>query len=75
MVPTDCTVQPVTAYRGRESRDINRSPTELAVADLHGPCTPIRFFNKTDAESGFLEALPSLQDPIVCEHLPRPREQ
>ena len=69
MVPTDCAVQSVTTYRGRESRDINRSPTELAVADLHGPCTPIRFFNKTDYWSSFLEALPNAQYPVVGEHL------
>ena len=75
VVATDAAVEPVPAYRRDKPRDVDLRAAVHALVHAHDTGTSFRFFNKTDADSGFLEALPSLQDPIVCEHLPRPREQ
>ena len=75
VVATDAAVESVPAYRRDKSSDIDLRAAVNALVHAHDTGTSFRFFNKTDADSGFLEALPSLQDPVVCEHLPRPREQ
>ena len=74
VVATDAAVEPVPAYRRDKPRDVDLRAAVHALVHAHDTGTLFRFFNKTDADSGFLEALPGLQDPVVCEHLPRPRE-